>query len=235
MRDRKRLGVVRGGGELRRRLQDTEEVRVLEDDARRALRRGAQLVRVGCAVTMRHLDDLEPEPGRVGLHDLPDLRVRRLGDDDLLAARDVLGDEARVRGDRRAVVAGGIRDVHRQSARRSRSGTRRSPAARPGSALAGTACTRSGTRRAGAPRRRSPERSGRTSRRRGTRARRPRASSPLPAPRSRPSAPARTAPVAARARAGAGPPRADPRTARRPTRRRSSSSIASRSASVRAR
>jgi len=52
-----------------------------------------------------------PVEGR-GLHDLPDLRVGRLGDHDLRAAGRVLGDEAGVRGDGRAVVAGGVRDVH---------------------------------------------------------------------------------------------------------------------------
>ena len=59
-----------------------------------------------------HLDDLEPEAGRVRLHDLAHLRVRRLGDDDLRPARRVLRDVAGVGGDGRAVVARRVRDVH---------------------------------------------------------------------------------------------------------------------------
>ena len=61
---------------------------------------------------MRHLDDLEPEPGGVRLHDLPHLRVRRLGHDDLRAPRRVLRNEAGVGGNRRPVVARRVRDVH---------------------------------------------------------------------------------------------------------------------------
>ena len=61
---------------------------------------------------VRHLDDLEPEPGRVRLHDLAHLRARRLGDDDLRPPGRVLRHVAGVRGDRRAVVAGRVRDVH---------------------------------------------------------------------------------------------------------------------------
>ena len=69
-------------------------------------------VGIGRAALVRHLDDLEAEAGRVGLHDLAHLRARRLGDDDLRAAGRVLRDEARVGGDRRAVVARRVRDVH---------------------------------------------------------------------------------------------------------------------------
>ena len=81
-------------------------------DAGRVRRRLAELVRVGDALAMRHLDDLEPEARRVGLHDLADLRVHGLAEHDLRAAGDVLRDVAGVRGDRRAVVARGVRDVH---------------------------------------------------------------------------------------------------------------------------
>src|ERR687897_306793 len=59
-----------------------------------------------------HLDDLEPEPRRVRLHDLAYLRTRRFGDDDLRPPGGVFRHVARVGGDRRAVVAGGVGDVH---------------------------------------------------------------------------------------------------------------------------
>src|SRR5262245_15341027 len=104
MCDWKRLGVVRSRRELGRRLEAAEEVRLLEDDASGVLGRAAQLVRVGDAFVVTNLDDLEAEPGRVGLDDLPDLRVERLGEDDLGPARGMLGDVAGVRGDSRAVV-----------------------------------------------------------------------------------------------------------------------------------
>ncbi len=110
--DRERLGVVRGGRELRCRLETSEDVRLLEDHAGSALGCGADLVRVGRAATVRDFDDLEPEARRVRLDDLPHLRIRGLGDDDLRLARRVLRDVARVGGDGRAVVAGRIRDVH---------------------------------------------------------------------------------------------------------------------------
>jgi hypothetical protein len=61
---------------------------------------------------VRYLDDLEAEPRCVRLDDLAHLRVQRLAEDDLRAARRVLGDEAGVRRDRRAVVARRVRDVH---------------------------------------------------------------------------------------------------------------------------
>ncbi len=62
---------------------------------------------------MRNLDDLEPEAGRVRLHDLAHLRVERLREDDLRAVGDgVLGDEAGIGRDRRPVVAGCIGHVH---------------------------------------------------------------------------------------------------------------------------
>ena len=112
VRDRQGPGVVRGGGEVGRRLQAAEEIRLLEDDARGVTSGGGQLVRVGHAVAVRHLDHLEAEAGRVRLHDLAHLRVERLGDDDARAAGDVLRDVTRVGGDGRAVVAGRVRDVH---------------------------------------------------------------------------------------------------------------------------
>jgi hypothetical protein len=61
---------------------------------------------------VRHLDDLEAEPRSVGLDDLPHHRVDRLGEHDLRAPGRVLRDVARVGGDRGAVVAGRVRDVH---------------------------------------------------------------------------------------------------------------------------
>ena len=112
VRDRQGTGVVRGGGEVGCRLQAAEEIRLLEDDARRVARGGGQLVRIGHPVTVRDLDHLEAEAGGIRLHDLSNLRVQRLGEDDARAAGDVLGDEAGVCGDRRAVVAGRVRDVH---------------------------------------------------------------------------------------------------------------------------
>ena len=99
MRDRQRAGVRGDRDEVRRRLEAAEEVRLLEDDRGGVRGRAFQLVRVGRPVTVRHLDDLEPEPGGVRLHDLAHLRVRRLGHDDLVAARRVLRDVARVGGD----------------------------------------------------------------------------------------------------------------------------------------
>ena len=60
------------------------DVRLLEDRDRRVCRRLGERGRVGRAsVGVRHLDDLHPEPGRVGLHDLAHLRVERLGEHDL--------------------------------------------------------------------------------------------------------------------------------------------------------
>ena len=110
--DRERLGVVRRGGELRRRLEAAEDVRLLEDHGGGALGGTAQRLRIRRPAGVRHLDDLEAEAGCVRLHDLAHLRVRRLGDDDLRPAGRVLGDEARVGGDGRPVVARRVRDVH---------------------------------------------------------------------------------------------------------------------------
>ena len=112
VRHRESLGVVRDRCELGRRLEAAEEVRLLEDDAGGVFGRLADVVRVGDAVGVRNLDDLEPEAGRVRLHDLPDLRVQRLREDDLRPAGRVLRDVAGVRGHRRAVVPRGVGDVH---------------------------------------------------------------------------------------------------------------------------
>ena len=112
MRDRERLRVVRGGGEVGRRLEAAEEVGLLEDHGGSVLRSGGHLVGVGRPAPVRDLDDLQTEARRVGLHDLPHLRVDRLGEHDLRAAGRVLRDEACVGGDRRPVVPGGVRDVH---------------------------------------------------------------------------------------------------------------------------
>ena len=61
---------------------------------------------------MRDLDDLEAEPGRVGLDDLAHLRVERLGEHDPRAPGRVLRDVAGVGRDGEAVVAGRVRHVH---------------------------------------------------------------------------------------------------------------------------
>ena len=112
MRDRHGALLGRRGGKLRGGLQAAEEVRLLEDHGRRALRSRPDAVRIRDAAFVGDLDHLESEPGRVRLHDAAHLRVGRLGQDDLVAAGRVLRDEAGVGGDGRAVVAGRIRDVH---------------------------------------------------------------------------------------------------------------------------
>ena len=112
MRDRHRSCVARRRGEIGRSFEAAEEVRCLEDDGRRVVRRLAHALGVGDATLVRDFDDLEPEAGRVRPHDLPHLRARRLGDHDLRAARRVLRDEARVCRNGRAVVARRVRDVH---------------------------------------------------------------------------------------------------------------------------
>ncbi len=112
MGDREGVGVDCGCGERRGRLEHPEEVRLLEDDAGRVLGGGSKLVGVGGALAVRHLDDLEPEAGRIGLHDLSYLGARRFRHGDLGPSRRVLGDVARVRRDGRAVVTRGVRDVH---------------------------------------------------------------------------------------------------------------------------
>ena len=111
VRNRERLGLRRRRGEVGRRLQHSEEVRLLEDYAGRVGGCLAKLVGIGHAVPVRHLNHLEAEAGRVGLHDLPHLRAGRLRHDDLGAARRVLRDEAGVGRDGRPVVAGGVGDV----------------------------------------------------------------------------------------------------------------------------
>ena len=198
--DGERAGVVRGGREVRRRLEAAEEVRLLEDDARGVAGGFAELVGVGDPVAVRHLDDLEPEARRVGLHDLADLRVERLGEHDARAARDVLRDVAGVCGDGRPVVAGRVGDVHPgQLADRGLVLEDRLQ-----HALAHLGLVRrvapSGARRAGGRRRRPPGRSGRRSRRRGTRARGRCRRSARRAPRGARRSPARRAPARGRAR-----------------------------------
>ena len=62
---------------------------------------------------VRHLDDLEAEARRVGLHDLAHLRVQRLGENDLASGRCAcFATKHGVGGDRRAVVAGRVGHVH---------------------------------------------------------------------------------------------------------------------------
>ena len=112
VRDRERSSVGDGGCEVGCRLQTTEEVRLLEDGARRIAGGHAELVGVGRPAPVLDLDHLEPESWRVRLHDLAHLRVDGLGDDDLVSPGRVFGDEAGVGGDRGAVVAGRVRDVH---------------------------------------------------------------------------------------------------------------------------
>ena len=112
VRNRQRAGFRGGGDEIRRRLEAAEEVRLLEDDRGGVDGCALELARVRRPVPVRNLDDLEAEPGRVRLHDLPHLRIRRLRHDHLVAPRDVLRDVAGVGGDARPVVAGRVRDVH---------------------------------------------------------------------------------------------------------------------------
>ena len=82
MGDRERARLAGGRGERGRILEAAEEVRLREDHGRRTLRRRGDARRVGDAALVADLDDLEPEPGRVGLHDLAHLRVERLGEHD---------------------------------------------------------------------------------------------------------------------------------------------------------
>ncbi len=110
--DRQRSRLVRRRRELGSRLQTAEEVRLSEEDTGRVLRGTPELVRIGDAVGVRDLDDVEPEPRRVRFHDLAHLWVQRLGQHDLRPAGDVLRHVARVGGDGRPVVARRVRDVH---------------------------------------------------------------------------------------------------------------------------
>ena len=93
-------------------LEAAEGVRLLEDHGGCVVRRRRQSPRVGRPTAVRDLHDLHAEPRRVGLHDLAYLRVERLREHDLRAARVVARDEACVGGDRGAVVAGRVRHVH---------------------------------------------------------------------------------------------------------------------------
>ena len=80
MGDRERSRVRRRGGEVRRRLEAAEEVRLLEDRAGRVLGGVAELGRVGHPIPVRNVDDLEPEARSVGLDHLAHLWVDRLRD-----------------------------------------------------------------------------------------------------------------------------------------------------------
>ena len=62
VRDRERARLARRRGELGRRLEAAEEVRLLEDHRGRVVGGGGDRCRVGDAVLVRHLDDLEAEP-----------------------------------------------------------------------------------------------------------------------------------------------------------------------------
>ena len=199
MRDRKRAGVRRSGGQVGGRLQATEEVRLLEERAGRVLGCRAELGRVGHATMVGNLDDLEPEAGGVGLHHLAHLRI----DESRQAPRANVRLRA-WRCSRRRPRPSCRRSLTRskrpaRSARRSRSGTRRSPATHPGSSRAGTAYRRSAARHARARRRPPRGRSGRRCPPRGTRARCPCGRSWTPARRGAPRAPAPTALEARRA------------------------------------
>ena len=107
-----RAGVLCRGGEIRSGLETPEEVRLLEDHRGGVRRRRGELVGIDRAAAMRNLDDLEAEAARVRLDDLTHLGVQRLREDDLGAVARVLRDEARVGGDRAAVVSGRVRHVH---------------------------------------------------------------------------------------------------------------------------
>ena len=112
VRDRQGAGLGSGCRQLGGGLEAAEEVRLLEDHARGVGGGLAELVRVGDSAVVADLDDLEAEPGRVRLHDLPHLRAQCLAEDDLVAAGHVLRDEAGIGGDCCPVVAGRVRNVH---------------------------------------------------------------------------------------------------------------------------
>ena len=182
---------------------------------RRARRDRSSPPRCGTSTTSR------PKPGAYVFTTWRTCGIQRLGENDLRAVARVLGDEARVGGDRAPVVAGRVRHVH------------------PGQladdglvledrlqhALAHLRLVRRvrGQELAAREqrRRRPPERSGRRSQRRGTRARRPCARCGPRAPREWRRARARRARAARRARGRSGRPAGSARRARRSTRRRS--------------
>ena len=112
VRDRERPGVASCSCEGRCVLEAAEEVRLREDDRRRALRCGCDARGIRDAVRVSDFDDLEPEPGRIGLDDLAHLGVQRLGEHDLRPTGRMLGDEAGVCGDGETVVPGRVRYVH---------------------------------------------------------------------------------------------------------------------------
>ena len=113
MRDRERACVVRRRREGREPARGRRRSSAAgRSTAAASSRRGASSSGIGRAAAMGNLDDLEPEARRVCLDDLANLRIRRLGEDDLRPAGHVLRDEARIGGDGRAVVARRVRDVH---------------------------------------------------------------------------------------------------------------------------
>ena len=81
--DGERARLAGGGRERGRVLEAAEEVRLREDHGRCVLRRRRNARGIGDAALVRHLDDLEAEPGRVRLDDLAHLRVEGLGEHDL--------------------------------------------------------------------------------------------------------------------------------------------------------
>jgi hypothetical protein len=111
VRDRECPRVVRGRGQVRRTLEAAEEVRLLEEDARRLARRTGDLVGIGDAAPLRDLDHLEPEARRIRLDHLTHLRVDGLGEDDGRPPGCVPGDVAGIRCHGGPVVARGVRDV----------------------------------------------------------------------------------------------------------------------------
>ena len=112
VRDRHRTRVDGRCCEVRRRLETPEEVRLLKDHRSSVRCGGGDRHRIGRAVRMGDLDDLETEARGVCLDDLAHLRVHGLTDDDPAPSRDVLRHVAGVSGHGRAVVPGRVGDVH---------------------------------------------------------------------------------------------------------------------------
>ena len=112
MGDGQRPGARGGRRQLGSGLEAAEEVGLREDRARGALTGGREPVGIGGAAGVRHLDHLHAEAGRERAHHLARLRVERLGDHHPPAPGRLLRDVAGVGGDRGAVVAGRVGDVH---------------------------------------------------------------------------------------------------------------------------
>ena len=113
VRDRQRTGVVRRGREVRRRLEAAEEVRLLEDD-RGGVRRPRARSSVGSVVPPRcgTSTTSRPNPAAYVFTTCRTCGFVASVTTILSPAGRVLRDVAGVGGDRRAVVAGRVRDVH---------------------------------------------------------------------------------------------------------------------------